>query len=93
MLVISKGIFLPSTVFVKLNTGIAELMPLNLYCSVGTPKIVSLTSAFPNCLVGSNVAFITLINCSYQLALVASFHVTVAPDKFLLLESIIASVV
>ena len=93
VLVISNGIFLPSTALEKPKTGTSVLILLSLYCSVGTPKIVALVSGLPNCLLVSRAELITLINCSYQLALVASFQVTVEPDKFLLLESMIASVV
>ena len=93
VLVISNCMFRPSTVLVNPNTGTSVLMPLNLYCSVGTPTIVALASGLPNCLLGSNAELITLVNCSLQLAFVGSFHATVIPERFLLFESITASVV
>ena len=90
---ISKSIVLPSMFLVKPYTGISVFNPLILYCSVATPAITFLSCGRPNCIISFIDELIILINCSYQLALLGSFHNTVCPDKFLPLLSIISSVV
>ena len=52
----------------------SKLVPLNLYCCVGIPPIVSLACGLPtNCSFGK-LAFNTVENCSCQLSFVKSFH-------------------
>ena len=71
---ISKSILTPFIFLEKGNIGSDRLFPFILYCSVGTPPIVSFAVGLPtNCSRGKD-AFKTALNCSNQLSLVTSFH-------------------
>ena len=93
VLTTSNGKLCPSTVFWNEYLGMSVLMPLNLYCSCGTPFIVAFFAGLPKTPLAGSAAFITFINCSYHCGLLGSFHVICCPDKLKLFESTTSSVV
>ena len=83
--------FLPSMFLAKEYTGMPGLVELKRYCCVLIPSNTFSSWGDPNWLLSCIEALSTLINCSYQLVLVGSFHKIFCSAKSRPLLSIIDS--